>query len=88
MPRNNPHRARIVAEAVVSAYIHELAQSPAQSPRPPRGRGVVHTDLVVAPLPSPIRVRARNSSRFQAAFAPRRRRGATILSPPRGGAVW
>ena len=48
MPSPNPnhtrHRTRIVAEAVVSAYIHEISQ-----PSRPRERGDVHTDLVAAP---------------------------------------
>ena len=58
-PITNParHRAQMVAEAVVSAYIHEIAQ-----PQRPRERGDVHLDRAAAPRPvlsSPPRARPR-----------------------------
>ena len=78
-PSSNPtrHRTHIVSEAVVSAYIHEIAQS-SRAPSPSRSRsrerGEVHTDLVDsvgAWLSSPPR--ARPAGRVRGGAVERRR---------------
>jgi hypothetical protein len=64
------HRTQIVTEAVVSAYIHEIAQ-----PQRLRHRADVRTDRVAAPhalASSPSRVRPHGRARGRAL---ERRRG-------------
>ena len=74
---SNPtrHRTRIVAEAVVSAYIHEIAQ-----PSRPRERAGLHTDFAAVPAAIESTPRARPLGRARGQALARRRRQALQLT--------
>jgi len=74
-PSPAAHRAQIVAEAVVSAYIHEIA-APVRARKPVSA----HVRRGATESSQPVAARAMGGRSRRGAFAPRRRSALGVVS--------